>query len=223
MAEDGTGDLYKYVQKFIAATRSSERMDWLDKILFKWTGTENINKNSRGSYADAQKLGTLEKLYGQDFMNVYGDSNPNYQNIWEELNKQYVSIRDKAYAQLAMQTFAKDVCDNLKIVYTKESDGFKLDATGVREYIDKQLTVNEETAVNSFKNLLAVVKKMGWQDEITGLTAFIEHFKGQNSAMEFFATAFMNNFNFLEMGDLVIIEYFLCPFLKYKSEGLRER
>ena len=115
VAEDKTGLLYNYVQKFIAATRSSERMDWLDKILFKWTGTENINKSSRGSYADAQKLGTLEKLYGQDFMNVYGDSNPNYQNIWEELNKQYVSIRDKAYAQLAMQTFAKEVCDNLRI------------------------------------------------------------------------------------------------------------
>jgi hypothetical protein len=204
MAEDKTGDLYKYVQKFITAATESERMNWLDKILFKWTGTENINKNSRGSYADAQKLGTLEKLYGQDFMNVYGDSNPNYSNIWEELNRQYTSICDKAYAQLAMQTFAKDVCDNLKIVYTKESDGFKLDATGVREYIDKQLTVNEETAVNSFKSFLAVVKKMGWQNEITEITAFIEHFKVQGGAMEFFATAFMNNLNFLEMGDLVI-------------------
>jgi hypothetical protein len=27
MAEDGTGDLYKYVQKFIAATTESERME----------------------------------------------------------------------------------------------------------------------------------------------------------------------------------------------------
>jgi hypothetical protein len=203
MAEDKTGDLYKYVQKFITAATESERMNWLDKILFKWTGTENINKNSRGSYADAQKLGTLEKLYGQDFMNVYGDSNPNYSNIWEELNRQYTSICDKAYAQLAMQTFAKDVCDNLKIVYTKESDGFKLDATGVREYIDKQLTVNEETAVNSFKSFLVVVKKMGWQDEITEITAFIEHFKVQGGDMEFFATAFMNNLNFVEMADWV--------------------
>ena len=86
-------------------------IDWANK----WTGAEKVNKNSRGSYTDAQKLGTLEKLYGQDFLNVYGDSNPNYQNIWEELNKQYVSIRDKAYAQLAMQTFAKEVCDNLRI------------------------------------------------------------------------------------------------------------
>jgi hypothetical protein len=137
-------------------------------------------------------------------MNVYGDSNPNYSNIWEELNRQYTSICDKAYAQLAMQTFAKGVCDNLKIVYTKESDDFKLDATGVREYIDKQLTVNEETAVNSFKSFLAVVKKMGWQNEITEITAFIEHFKVQGGAMEFFATAFMNNLNFLEMGDMVI-------------------
>ena len=64
---------------------------------------------------------------------------------------------------------------------------------------------------------------MGWLDEITGLVAFIEHFKVQGGAMEFFATAFMNNLNFAEMGDLVIIEYFLYPFLKYKSEGLRER
>jgi hypothetical protein len=72
-------------------------------------------------YSEAIKAAPEEKLYGQDFVNVYGDSNPNYQNIWEELNKQYVSIRDKAYVQLALQTFAKDVCENSKIVYTKES------------------------------------------------------------------------------------------------------
>jgi hypothetical protein len=44
---------------------------------------------------------------------------------------------------------------------------------------------------------------MGWQDKITEITAFIEHFKVQGGDMEFFATAFMNNLNFVEMAEWV--------------------
>jgi hypothetical protein len=66
------------------------------------------------------------------------------------------------------------------------------DKTGdLYKYVQKFITAATES------------ERTDWLDKITEITAFIEHFKVQGGAMEFFATAFMNNLNFLEMADWV--------------------
>ena len=178
------------MQKFANAKTEQERLDWLDKILFKWTGNENIAKNSRGKFADGQKLGTLEKLYGQDFIDAYKSHNPSYWNIWEELNRQYIVVRDKVYAQLAMQTFDKELFSGVKIVYGQKSGELAIDIAGVQSLIDKQITRSNSTAAGSLKEFFAMITKLGWTKSIGELDGFVEHFEGKTGMVQFYAYSF---------------------------------
>jgi hypothetical protein len=77
MVRDTSGQLKSLVQQFIAATDPSVLSGLIDQILFKWTGSDGINPNSRGAYIDARKLADLEKFFGEGFVGV-GGPNPTF-------------------------------------------------------------------------------------------------------------------------------------------------
>ena len=76
IVRDTSGQMKALVQNFISETDINARKNILDQIIFKWTGTDGIAANSRGTNIDARKLAALEKFFGQAFVGTNG-ANPN--------------------------------------------------------------------------------------------------------------------------------------------------
>ncbi|MEW6620489.1 MAG: hypothetical protein AB1422_14330 [bacterium] len=75
MVRDTSGELKALVESFVAETDPDVRNSLMERILFKWTGSDGIDPNSRGSNIDARRLAVLEKFFGQAFVFQYG-TNP---------------------------------------------------------------------------------------------------------------------------------------------------
>jgi len=60
MVKDATGELRSLLEQIINAADPSSRNALLEQLLFKWTGSENIDPTSRGPNIDARKLNVLE-------------------------------------------------------------------------------------------------------------------------------------------------------------------
>lgn len=106
MVRDTSGELKSLVERFVAEPDISTRNGLMEKILFKWTGTESIDPTSRGGNIDARKLAVLEKLFGQAFVGG-GGPNPSYgPSIL--LNEAYRTVFEMNYAELMGQSHLAD-------------------------------------------------------------------------------------------------------------------
>ncbi|PIT23337.1 hypothetical protein BGI36_01895 [Snodgrassella communis] len=65
------------VKDYLAADAKT-RASMLDELIYRWTGSNQVHPASRGSYIDARRLVTLEKLTASDYRNFwnYGSSHP---------------------------------------------------------------------------------------------------------------------------------------------------
>jgi len=66
MTRDESGELKALIQEFIDEENLETRNSLIDQILYKWTGVENVDPESRGDF-DARKLGVLESFMGTYF------------------------------------------------------------------------------------------------------------------------------------------------------------
>ena len=82
MVRDASGRLEALVKEFAAENDPNVRTGLMDQILFQWTGTENIDPNSRGGSIDARKLAVVEAFMGSQWFSTiayqsnYSDPNP---------------------------------------------------------------------------------------------------------------------------------------------------
>jgi hypothetical protein len=82
MVRDTSGRLEALVKQFAAENDPNMRTALMDQILFQWTGSENIDRNSRGGSIDARKLAVVEGFMGNQWSSTvayqvnYSDPNP---------------------------------------------------------------------------------------------------------------------------------------------------
>lgn len=142
MSRDTTGQLKSLVEQFINASDPNSRSALVEQILFKWTGTENIDSGSRGNSIDARRLVTLEKIFGQSFV---GASGPNPTNAGAVLlNESFREIFEMTYAQLMAQTHLKDLYDKLTYFWDDERLELKTSFSRVIPELLSRLNDNSE-------------------------------------------------------------------------------
>ncbi len=144
MVRDESGQLKTLVEQFAAATDVAARNNLMDQILFKWTGSDTIDPNSRGANIDARKLAVLEKLFGEEFRQQGYSPNPG-PNASMTLNLSYRGISEMFYAQMMAQTHLKDLYSKITYTWDDATQSIKGDLSAVITGIQSQLDTNYET------------------------------------------------------------------------------
>jgi len=142
MVRDASAQLKSTVEQFMAETDVSARNALMDRILFEWTGTGNIDPWSRGAFMDARKLAVLEKLFGESFAGSNGP-NPTY-NASVPLNESYRRFFELMYSELMAQTHLKDLYGKITYTWNNEEQQYDSDMSGVMAHLQTQLAADPE-------------------------------------------------------------------------------
>ena len=107
-------------------------LESIDKILFRWCGSENINPSSRGSNIDARVLGVIEKFTGNKFNGVSGE-NPNTEAAGI-LNTMYDEIKKHVSLEIALQTYLGEYLDLIQVKYNGKTDKISYDLSKLENF-----------------------------------------------------------------------------------------
>ncbi|MBI5212128.1 MAG: hypothetical protein HY957_01995 [Nitrospirae bacterium] len=155
------------VEQFSAATDTSVRNSLMEQILYKWTGSEGIDPNSRGSNIDARKLAVLEKLFGQAFVSQYG-TNP----ITEAatlLKDAYRGLSEMMYSQLMAQTHLKDLYGAISYTWDDATQSVKADMSAVISELQNNLSTDSETGKTLLGEFARTIRGFGAQEIMKSL------------------------------------------------------
>jgi len=163
MVRDTTGALQDLVDQFVAATDPSNRTVLLDQIIFKWTGSENIDPASRGIdpvsgeiTIDARKLAALEKLRDQQFVGQAGTMVNNAASV--ALNHAYHIISETYYAQLMAQSHFKNLYDKITYTWDESSKSIKGNLDEVKTTIQQMIAENSITGKAFLEEFVRTIK-----------------------------------------------------------------
>jgi Ca2+-binding RTX toxin-like protein len=180
MVRDTSGQLQSLVQQFIAAVDPSIRSALMDQILFNWTGSDSVSPTSRGPFFDAQKLGALEKMIGESFIQ---DANPDPgPAAVHSLGDAYKILSESLYGQLMAQTHLKDLFARITYIWDKEASCVRGELGGAATSIQNELNRDYETGKDILTEFLRTLRGLG-ADEQTNLSAFCEIFACQGSEL----------------------------------------
>lgn len=76
----------------------------IEEILFTWAGVEAVSPTSRGPNIDARKLEFMEKLFGEEWVQVQGQSSNPLVLASRSLNEAFADILENVKAQLLIQS-----------------------------------------------------------------------------------------------------------------------
>ena len=183
IVRDTSGELKELVESFINATDISSKRDLVVQILYKWTGADQIDPNSRGSNINAQQLYVLEKFMGENFVGVDGSGNPNNQAC-NLLNNAFAMLRDNIYAQLQSQTELKPVYDLLDLQYDSVSQKYVYNIDAVQKYIDSQIKIDATSGKELLTDFVQTFLALGL-DDMSNYTSFYEHFASMGDDYKF--------------------------------------
>jgi len=147
--------LKEMVRGYMSSNDPSSKKQLARDIIFRWTNTENIAKNSRGDMKDARELGVYEALMGEKFVHVSQGANPRG-SVAEMLHGLYQEFEDYVYGSLELQTTYKDTIDTEYMYYNHENNslGYKFDDFNKKI---KELYFQEKYA--EIVKLIALVKQ----------------------------------------------------------------
>jgi Ca2+-binding RTX toxin-like protein len=155
MVRDTSGQLKSLVEQYMAATDPNVRNTLMEQILFKWTGSEGIDPNSRGPNINARVLGVLERFFGEGFLGVSGSTpNPNAGNM---LNQCYQGIFEMFYAGLIAQTNIKDLYELVTYTWDEGTQSLRGNLSGVITELQNRIAVDPvlgKTALGEFTRSL---------------------------------------------------------------------
>ena len=163
IVRDTDGQLKALVESFIATTDAIERNNLMDQILYKWTGTENVNPSSRGPNIDARRLEALEMLFGQTFVGDDGSGNPNG-NAASLLNQSYQGMFEMCYAQLMAQTHLQDLYGAITYSWDEITESVKGDLTPVLAEIQNSAALDRDACRLVVLEFMRTIKGMQGQD-----------------------------------------------------------
>jgi hypothetical protein len=149
MVRDTTGELKTLVEEFAACTDPRQREALMKEILFKWTGADDVDPDSRGYSMDARKIAMLEGYFdekwqliippkppGEWVLRIYGAS--------ILLGESYRAVFEMYYAELMAQTHLKDLYDKLVYTWDAEKQDVRTDFSGVIPDLVASLNNNPE-------------------------------------------------------------------------------
>ena len=108
MARDASGALPALVASFASSSDPGEREALMEKILFRWTGSDGIAPASRGPLMDARQVTTLEAFMGRPYVGYGGTTDPHHTSA-PRLREAYRDLKELAYAGLMSQTHLADL------------------------------------------------------------------------------------------------------------------
>jgi hypothetical protein len=156
--------LKNLVEQFISATDSTTRNSLMEQILFKWTGSEGIDPNSRGANIDARKLSVLEKFFGQSFVSQYG-ANPIPESAIL-LKEAYRGLSEMMYSQLMAQTHLKPLYDKITYTWDEATQSVRADMSGVITELQNSLSTDSEAGKNLLGEFARTIRGFGAQEMV---------------------------------------------------------
>ncbi len=173
MVRDASGSLAVAVTQFTLATTVAEREALLQTIIYKWTGVENIDPNSRAAtqiygnvIGDARKLEALEEFMGEEWYGVWcwgtRDPNPHGQAA-PVLLQAYAELSEMIYGQLAAQSFLKPLYDDINYVWDSETLTLSGDLSLVATDIAAAVGTNRSAGKELLSEFVRSLKGMGAQ------------------------------------------------------------
>ncbi|MEW6740894.1 MAG: calcium-binding protein [Nitrospirota bacterium] len=160
-AANGEG-LKGLIEQFIATTDTAARSSLMDQILFKWTGSDGIDPNSRGGSIDARKLAVLEKFFGQPFVSQYG-VNPIPESAIL-LKEAYRGLSEMMYSQLMAQTHLKPLYEKITYTWDDATQSVKTDMSAVIADLQNSLTTDAEQGKQLLGEFSRTIRGFGAQE-----------------------------------------------------------
>jgi hypothetical protein len=162
---DGGGELKGLVEAFSLETDPTARLEILDRILYSWAGSFEIDQESRGGNFDAQKLVFLERYWGYDFVGADGSPNPNTEAA-TALNDAYGYAKEQIYAELLAGSIYKDMTAD-SILIDDETGEIRLDISGALSGIYAVWAEDSELGKVQLKEYLTALDAVGLRDCLT--------------------------------------------------------
>ena len=159
MIRDESGELQELVKEFSNEVDITKRNSLMDRILFKWTGSENIAPDSRGNDFDARKLAVLEKFNGRSYVGT-GGTNPVPQAV-PLLNQAYNELAEKVYAKLMYQTHFKEILGKVKYGFDMELGRITVIGDELRSVVERKMTENPGKETEILSEYSRVAKSAG--------------------------------------------------------------
>lgn len=175
MMRDTSGTLKSLIQSFATEENATVRSSILDQILYQWTGSKDIDSNSRGSYIDARQLVVLEKLYGQEYVS---GANP---NVWNGpiLAAKYQNVKEYYDGWMMAQTHLADLFKG--ITYSlDESDNIIMDFSVIQTCIQSDLTNNYQQGKEELAEFATAAWAIGLTKDIKEYNNFCNYFINQS-------------------------------------------
>ncbi|MFH1116114.1 MAG: calcium-binding protein [Pseudomonadota bacterium] len=144
ICEDSSGQLKSLVEQFICAGDPVSRNALMEQILFKWTGSEDVQPTSRGGNIDARKLTVLERFFGETWLGE-GGPNPSPEDCID-LSESYRLLFELMYGQLMAITHLNHLYEKIEHTYDSETDEARVDLSGVITDIQQRLSTGHEDA-----------------------------------------------------------------------------
>ena len=159
MIRDESGELQELIKEFSNEVDISKRNSLMDRILFKWTGSENIAPDSRGNNFDARKLAVLEKFNGRSYVGT-GGTNPVPQAV-PLLNQAYNELAEKAYAKLMYQTHFKEILGKVKYGFDMNLGRITISGNELRSVVERKMAENPGKETEILSEYSRVAKNAG--------------------------------------------------------------
>lgn len=172
MMRDASGQLKLWVQQFQTETDFSVRNNLLDRMIYKWTGADKVEPDSRGGIVNAQKLVVIEKYYG---VNQPGYVPPG--DTAGIILEFYNDIKENVYAQLMAQTHLAFLYDEVSMVWG--NDKFVVDLSGVQTRLQSSLLGGSNLAKLQLGEFMRTAKQL-YNADVIGLSKFGNYFSSQN-------------------------------------------
>ena len=155
MASDPSGPLQYLVQQFAAETNSNIRSDLITKIIYAWTGVENMDPGSRGVYiGDARKIYALEALVGEIWINVRSGTTP-LSGEAAVISSVFAQFSRGIAAQLMEQTWYKEIYRAIYYSWNSATQTVTGDLTGILPFFVPNLLANREQGLADLSEFLA--------------------------------------------------------------------
>ena len=168
--------LKSLVEQFMNETDVTARNTLMEQIIFRWTGSDGIDPESRGGFIDARRLAALEALFGEAYAGT-GGADP-IQGAVPFLERSYKGVFEMYYAQLMAQTHLKDLYDMITYTWDETSQNIKGDLNVVVTAIQTALTDNEAAG----KTLLGEFSRTVYGFQAKDMLNFIMGFRSAFTA-----------------------------------------
>ncbi|MBM7625088.1 DUF2974 domain-containing protein [Sporohalobacter salinus] len=173
--------LIEYVEEFRAEKDSQKRQEIMDKILFTWTESEDIDPDSRAGRFDARKLNVLESFFGTEFNGVRG-KNPIH-NVISTLETSYDKLSGMLYSGLMLGTHLKEVNQNIIVSETDNGETY-YDFSKVSNVFSKYVKDDRKYAKSLLNEFTKVINSYDLENKSNTLKFYEDIYEIDNTLLK---------------------------------------